>query len=97
MRSVILGEKAVILSEGQSPQRRISSLNELSRKEYFRKYGIITAAVVEIVALILFGFFSGKFLDEKLGLTPYLMIAGVILGFIGGIYRFYRSSQKILK
>lgn len=72
-------------------------MNEQNRKEYFRKYGIITASVVEIVALTLFGFFAGKFLDEKMNLSPYLMIAGVIFGFIGGIYRFYRSSQRILK
>lgn len=72
-------------------------MNNDNRKEYFRKYGIVTALVFEIVALVFLGFLIGGFLDKKIGSDPYLMMTGVILGFIGGIYRFYRSTRKFLK
>lgn len=72
-------------------------MNNDNRKEYFRKYGIVTALVIEIVALVFLGFFIGKFLDKKIGSDSYLMMTGVILGFVVGIYRFYNSTRRFLK
>jgi len=62
-----------------------------------KKYGMIMAFVSEIVALVLIGFFLGRYLDEKLHTTPYLLASGVIIGFVAGIYRFYIRTKEFLK
>ena len=42
------------------------------------------------LAIILF-MFAGKWLDEKLGTSPWLLILGVFVGAGGGFYSIYRK------
>jgi F0F1-type ATP synthase assembly protein I len=49
-----------------------------------------------VVAILLF-LFLGKWLDERLGTTPWLLIAGVFLGAGASFYSIYRrlmADQK---
>lgn len=62
-----------------------------------KKYGLIMAWVFELVALVVIGFLLGRFLDEKLGTDAYLMMTGVLLGFVSGIYRFIVKAQRFLR
>jgi F0F1-type ATP synthase assembly protein I len=41
------------------------------------------------LAIVLF-LFVGKWLDEKLGTSPWLLVAGVFLGATAGFYSIYR-------
>jgi F0F1-type ATP synthase assembly protein I len=46
------------------------------------------AGVQFVVAILLF-LYVGKWLDEKLGTAPWLLIAGVFVGAAAGFYSFY--------
>ena len=43
-----------------------------------------------VVAILLF-LFIGKWLDERLGTSPWLLILGVFVGAGGGFYAMYRK------
>ena len=49
-----------------------------------------------VVALLLF-LFLGQWADEKLGTSPWLMIAGVFLGAGGAFYSIYRRLMADLE
>lgn len=63
---------------------------------YGKAYEIIAASLQLAVAVILM-FFLGRWLDGKFGTTPWLMLAGMTLGFGAGFYSFLRSVQKLAK
>lgn len=44
-------------------------------------------------AIILF-LLLGKWLDDKLGTDPWLLVAGVIIGAAGGFYSMYRKLMR---
>ncbi|MBX5467552.1 MAG: AtpZ/AtpI family protein [Firmicutes bacterium] len=39
------------------------------------------------------GFFLGRYLDHRLGTQPWLMVTGVLLGFVAGLWMAYRAAQ----
>ena len=45
---------------------------------------------VQFVVAILLFLFAGKWLDSKLGTSPWLLIAGVFLGASASMYSMYR-------
>ena len=63
----------------------------------FKKYGIVTALVFELVAFVMVGFFTGRYADEKMQTQPWMLTAGVLLGFVTGIWRFYTQTKRFLK
>ncbi len=72
--------------------------NDERRIQYFRKYGLITLLVLELVVFVILGMGIGDFLDRKwtgqrgLGVT-----LGGLLGFGFGIYKFYSDTKRFLK
>jgi F0F1-type ATP synthase assembly protein I len=69
--------------------------NDNTREKYFRKYGIISILVLEIVVFVVVGFVVGRFLDQKLQTQPFLLFFGVISGFVIGIYKFYVDTKSL--
>ena len=63
---------------------------------YGRAYAII-AASLQLAAAVVLMFFLGRWLDGKFGTTPWLMLAGLAIGFTAGFYSFLRSIQKLAK
>lgn len=63
---------------------------------YGKAYEIIAAAMQLALAVILM-VFLGTWLDGKFGTKPWLMIAGLAVGFAAGFYAFLRSVQKLAK
>lgn len=45
---------------------------------------------VQFTATLLLFLFGGKWLDERLGTSPWLLLAGVFLGFVLGVLWLYR-------
>lgn len=43
-----------------------------------------------VVAILLF-LYVGMWLDRKFGTTPWLMLAGMVVGGVGGFYSLYRA------
>lgn len=63
---------------------------------YGKAYEIIAAAIQLAVAVILM-LFLGQWLDGKFGTAPWLMLAGLAVGFAAGFFSFLRSIQKLAK
>lgn len=68
-----------------------------NRSELFKKYGIVTILIFEIVAFVVVGLLIGQFLDKKLGTKNFLLACGGIFGFIAGMYKFYVDTKRFLK
>lgn len=49
-----------------------------------------------LVACLVTGYFLGKYLDEKLGTSPWLVVAGVILGTAAGFVGLFRTVSRNL-
>lgn len=50
-----------------------------------------------MAAFALFGLWAGTFLDRKLGTTPWLSLALVLLAIYGGFRQSFRHLRRILK
>ena len=46
------------------------------------------------IAVVLF-LFIGKFADDKFGTKPWLMVAGIVIGFTGGMIHFFREVIEL--
>jgi F0F1-type ATP synthase assembly protein I len=63
--------------------------------EAYRKAGPYLSLGVEFTASILVCLFAGRWLDAKLGTTPYLLLAGTMLGAAAGFIHFFRAVLQI--
>jgi ATP synthase protein I len=61
---------------------------------YGKAYEII-AASIQLAAAVILMLFLGRWLDGKFGTAPWLMLAGLTVGFAAGLYAFLRSVQKL--
>lgn len=53
-------------------------------------YAVYGAAGIQLAASVVAGLVFGNFLDKKLSTGPWLAVAGITLGFIGGIVNLVR-------
>ena len=60
----------------------------------FRQISLLAAVPALLVAGPLVGFFIGQWADGKFGTDPYLVIAGVILGFASAGNEIFRLVKK---
>ena len=64
----------------------------------WRGMGSFGTLGLEIVLCIALGFFGGKWLDEKFGMTPYLSLVGFVFGLaaaIKGVMRAHAEMQAL--
>ena len=50
-----------------------------------------------LVSCVVLGYFLGSYLDRKLGTSPWLVVAGVILGTAAGFVGLFRTVSRKLK
>lgn len=50
-----------------------------------------------IVAGVVTGYLLGSWLDRKFGTSPWLVVAGVLLGTVAGILELFRTVSRSLK
>jgi ATP synthase protein I len=65
------------------------------QQEVNRKSGIAYAAAISLFAAVVGGLIIGWLLDRWLGTSPWLLVAGVILGAAAGFYEFIRAASKL--
>lgn len=46
---------------------------------------------IQIAAAVVMFLFIGKYADDRFGTKPWLMVAGIVLGFAGGMIHFFRT------
>jgi len=64
----------------------------------YAQIALLGAVPAILVAAPLIGFFAGKWADQRFGTEPYLMIGGVILGFVAAgreIYHLVKKAQAL--
>ena len=59
-----------------------------------RQTGVAYRVMVDMIAGLLLGGFLGYWLDRWLGWAPYALVAGLILGFIGGVNNAWRAIRE---
>ena len=50
---------------------------------------------LQIAAAVVLFLFIGKYADDKLGTKPWLMVAGIVIGFTGGMIHFFREVIEL--
>ena len=68
---------------------------EDDREEINRKSGLAYAAAFSLFAAVVGGLIVGWLLDRWLGTSPWLLVAGLVLGSAAGLYEFFRASSKL--
>ena len=56
-----------------------------------RDFGPFLTLGLQLALSVVVFFFVGRWLDQWLGTTPWLMIAGLTLGSVGGFIHFFRT------
>jgi len=56
----------------------------------------LTMGIQLALAVVVF-FFVGRWLDGKLGTAPWLMLAGLLVGIVGGMIKFLRAAIALGK
>ena len=63
------------------------------RAELYKGLGTAFATAVELVAFVLLGYFLGRYLDGKFHVKPWLSVAFMMLGAVGGFIRLYYQAK----
>ncbi|NUN69344.1 MAG: AtpZ/AtpI family protein [Bacteroidetes bacterium] len=50
---------------------------------------------IQIAAAVVMFLFIGKYADEQFGTKPWLMVAGIVAGFAGGMIHFFRAVTAL--
>lgn len=62
-----------------------------------RGVGVAAALATQLILSILVGFLLGHWLDGLLHTTPWLTIAGVLVGIVAGFWGLFHLSRMLLK
>lgn len=60
-------------------------------------WSLALGAGTDIVVCVLVGFGAGTWLDKRLGSAPWLMLAGTLLGIVGGLVQLVKAAGKRAK
>ena len=61
------------------------------RKSWGTLYGPYLTLGLQLAITVVAFFFLGRWLDDALGTTPWLMLGGLALGIAGGMISFFRT------
>ncbi|MGY4688414.1 AtpZ/AtpI family protein [Salibacterium sp. K-3] len=62
----------------------------------FQSAALTSAVLSYLVGPLLIGFFAGRWLDDKLGTSPFIMLIGLLTGMAAGIYGLVRLLSRYL-
>ena len=87
---------------GHAPQGQIESALSQEKDNNggdfasaYRRASPILEAVYQMIATVLLGTLGGWWLDERLGASPWLLVAGSVLGVGGGLAVFLRAVLRV--
>jgi F0F1-type ATP synthase assembly protein I len=71
-------------------------------KEEEKKFGELMQSAapymtlgLQIAVTVVLFLFIGKFADDRFGTKPWLMVAGIVIGFAGGMIHFFREVIEL--
>jgi ATP synthase protein I len=68
---------------------------EDDQRQITRKSGIVYGAVFSLVTAIVAFLLVGWVLDRWLKTSPWLLVAGIVLGAVVGFYQFVRMMSRV--
>ena len=68
---------------------------ENDREDTNRKTGLAYSAAFSLFAAVVTGLGLGWLLDRWLGTSPWLLVAGLVLGIAAGFYEFLKITSKL--
>ena len=72
-------------------------MGEPARRGWAADFGPFLTLGIQLAIAVVAFFFLGRWLDDVLGTTPWLMIAGLLLGSVGGLIQFFRTASALGK
>ncbi len=68
---------------------------EQENRPWFAGFGPFLTIGIQLAASVVVLFFLGRWLDDRFGTAPWLMLAGLFLGIVGGMIKFFRSAIEL--
>lgn len=65
------------------------------KEEINRKSGVAYAAAFSLFASVVSGLIAGWLLDRWLKTSPWLLVAGIVVGAAAGFYELIRATSKM--
>ena len=65
------------------------------RRPWYQGFGSFLTVGIQLALTVVILFFAGRWLDEKFGTGPWLMLAGLLIGIVGGMIKFFRSALEL--
>ncbi len=72
-------------------------MEEPTRRTWAADIGPFLTLGIQLAIAVVAFFFLGRWLDGLLGTSPWLMIAGLLLGTVGGLVQFFRTANALGK
>ena len=69
-------------------------LSKKERKNILKAMGLMSQIGLTVVACVVLGIFLGRFLDDRLGTTPWLLIVFALLGVVSAFKAMVDLSKK---
>ncbi len=70
-------------------------LRNVHWKPWFSDVGPFFTLGLQLALAVILFFFLGRWLDTRLGTAPWLMLAGVSVGIVGGLIHFVREVTAL--
>ncbi|ATW25983.1 AtpZ/AtpI family protein [Candidatus Formimonas warabiya] len=67
------------------------------RQKVLQALALVSTIGFEMATCVVLGFFAGRFLDQKMGTDPWLMLGGVICGVVVGMIGIYTLVTSFWK
>ena len=70
-------------------------MNDRDDQQITRKSGVVYAAVFSLVTSVIALLLVGWLLDRWLKTSPWLLVAGIVVGTVVGFYQFIRLMSRV--
>jgi len=75
----------------------LGPMGDPREKSPFLAFAVYGAAGVQLAASVVAGLFIGDYIDKKAGTGPWITVAGLALGFAGGLINMFRIVKTITR
>lgn len=74
--------------------KKLKEQSEKEKLDEITKVGVYLTVPFVLAVSPIFGWWIGSWLDKKFETAPYLMYAGLLMGFIAGFRELYRLIKR---
>jgi len=74
-----------------SDKKREKSASRQGQGGVLQALALATTIGMELAVMVVLGYYGGRYLDERLGTEPYMLLVGILGGLALGILGVYRT------